>query len=215
MAVAVHDLREPLRAIGASSELLAEMSLAETNEHASQCLTYIQQGVERMDSLLRDISDYCHGEGRELQARETNMETALEEAERQISDVLKTNAAVVTNDPLPTVTGDLFALAALFRQLIANACRFRSTEAPRVHVSALRKGSEWVFSVRDNGIGFKPAYGETIFQPFKRLNGRQYPGSGLGLPLAKRIVEQHGGRIWADSTPGEGSIFWFSVPVSE
>jgi hypothetical protein len=76
----------------------------------------------------------------------------------------------------------------------------------------LREGLEWRFSVRDNGIGFKPAYAETVFLPFKKLHGRQYPGSGLGLPVAKRIVEQHGGRIWADSSPGQGSTFWFSLP---
>jgi light-regulated signal transduction histidine kinase (bacteriophytochrome) len=215
ISVGVHDLREPLRAIGINAELLSRNSQEGASERTSESLRHIQEGVQRMDTLLRDIADYWHGEGQELQLRETDLNAVVEEAQRQISDVLQKNEAIVTYDPLPTATGDFFALAAVFRQFIANACKFRSAEAPRIHVQSTRQGSEWVFSVRDNGIGFKPAYAEIVFQPFKRLNGRHYPGSGLGLPLAKRIVEQHGGRIWVDSTPDKGSTFWFSLPVPE
>jgi light-regulated signal transduction histidine kinase (bacteriophytochrome) len=215
VSIAVHDLRGPLRAIGASSELLAGITKSAENERALQCLTFIQEGVGQMDSLLRDIADYWHGEGRPLQLREVNMADALGEAERQVSDELRATDAIITHDPLPDVTGDFLELAMLLRQLISNSCRFRSKDAPRIHVTSIRQGSEWHFSVRDNGIGFKPSYAGTIFQPFKRLHGKQYPGSGLGLPLAKRIVEQHGGRMWVDSVPGEGSTFWFSLPVAE
>ena len=215
VSIAVHDLREPLRAISACSELLAGICGDGANERATECLRYMREGVDRMESLLRDIAEYCYGEGRELQSAEINMDGVLDEARRQTSDELQRNEATLTHDALPKVAGDFFALAAAIRNLIENACRFRSTAAPSIHVGSIRQGSEWLFSVRDNGLGFKPAYADVIFQPFKRLHGRQYPGSGLGLARTKRIVEQHNGRIWAESVLGQGSTFWFTLPASE
>jgi light-regulated signal transduction histidine kinase (bacteriophytochrome) len=215
VSLAVHDLREPLRAIGASSELLAGICVEGANERATGCLRHMREGVDRMESLLRDIAEYCYSEGRDLQSSEIDMNAVLDEARRQAADELQKNEAIFTHDALPAVEGDFFALAEAFRSLIGNACRFRSTADPSIHVGCNRQGSEWRFSVRDNGLGFKPAYANDIFQPFKRLHGRQYPGSGLGLARTKRIVEQHGGRIWAESTPGEGSTFWFSLPATE
>ena len=203
---AVHDLRAPLRAIGVNADLLAATGNTE-------CLQHIQAGVERMDSLLKDIAEYSHGEGRVLQMRPTKMDAALDEGKRQIATELRTSEAVITSDPLPVVTGDFLALAIVFRNLLSNACRFRSTEPPRIHVGAVQKDSEWHFTIRDNGIGFKKTYADTAFQPFKKLHGKHYPGSGLGLPQAKRIVEQHGGRMGAESSPGEGSTFWFTLPL--
>jgi signal transduction histidine kinase len=111
------------------------------------------------------------------------------------------------------MTGDFFALANVFRNLIENACRFRGTEPLCIHVGSMKNGSEWILSVRDNGMGFKPEYAEVIFEPFQRLNGRQYPGSGLGLPVARSIVELHGGKVWTESIPGQGSIFRLSLPA--
>jgi chemotaxis family two-component system sensor kinase Cph1 len=215
VSFAVHDLREPLRAISASSELLAEIYGDGPNERAIGCLRYMREGVDRMESLLQDIAEYCYGEGRELQSAEIDMDGVLDEARRQASDELRRNEATLTHDALPIVAGDFFGLAAAFRNLIENACRFRSTAAPCIHVGSTRQGSEWLFSVRDNGLGFKPADADVIFQPFKRLHGRHYPGSGLGLARTKRIVEQHDGRVWAESVPGEGSTFWFSLPAPE
>jgi chemotaxis family two-component system sensor kinase Cph1 len=112
------------------------------------------------------------------------------------------------------VLGNAISLATVFRCLIANACKFRGKATPSIHVGVERQGADWIFSVRDNGPGFDPAYCERVFRPFERLNGRQYAGSGLGLSLAKRIIEQHGGNIWAESRPGEGAIFRFSLPVA-
>lgn len=215
VSLAVHDLREPLRAINASSELLAGIYGDGANERATSCLRHMREGVDRMESLLRDIAEYYYAEGRELQSVEIDMNAVLDEARRQAAGELRKNEAILTNETLPAIAGDFFALAQAFRNLIENACRFRSTAAPSIHVGCVRQGSEWLFSVRDNGLGFKPAYANDIFQPFTRLHGRQYPGSGLGLPRTKRIVEQHGGRIWAESVPGEGSTFWFSLPATE
>jgi two-component system, chemotaxis family, sensor kinase Cph1 len=215
VSLAVHDLREPLRAISTSSELLARIYADDANERAAGCWRHMREGVDRMESLLCDIAEYCYGEGRELQSAEIDMNRVLEEARRQASIELQRTEATLTNDALPSIAGDFFALAAVFRNLIENACRFRSAAAPSIHVGCARQGPEWLFSVRDNGLGFKPAYAEAIFQPFARLHGRQYSGSGLGLARTKGIVEQHDGRIWVDSVPGEGSTFWFSLPASE
>jgi len=214
VSMAVHDLREPLRTIGTSADLLVQVCDGAEDDRAAHCLNLIQQGVDRLDLLLRDIADYCHAEGRELRLQNISMEAALGEAQRQVSESLQVNDAILTHDPLPDVAGDFFALSTVFRNMLQNSCRFRSVESPRIHVTSMRDGPEWRFSVRDNGMGFKPAYAETIFQPFRRLNGKQFPGSGLGLPFARRIVAQHGGRMWAESAPGEGSTFWFSLPAS-
>ena len=210
---AVHDLRQPLRAVSTSSEMLANIFGDSSDERTTECVRYIRQGTDRMESLLQDIAAYCEGEGQELQLTETNLNAVFEQVRWQISGELQKSAAILTQDPLPTVNGDFFAMATVFRHLIENACKFRGPEAPRIHVGSARNKSEWILSVRDNGLGFKPIYAEAVFQPFKRLHGKQYPGSGLGLAVTKRILNQHGGRIWAESIPGQGSTFWFSLPA--
>jgi light-regulated signal transduction histidine kinase (bacteriophytochrome) len=211
---AVHDLKSPLRTIATSSELLAGMYQDRASPEATRWFSSILDAVNRMEALIHDLAEYCYAEVSEFRPIEINMETVLAEARRQLSETLLRSKATITHSALPAVTGDFFALATVFRTLIDNACKFRGEAAPRIHAGCAREGEEWVFSVRDNGIGFNPVYSDLIFQPFERLNGKRYPGSGLGLALAKRIVEQHGGRIWAQSTPGEGSRFWFSLPAS-
>jgi len=215
IAIAAHDLREPLRAINASSGLLAELYGHTADESTGRCLQYLRDGVDRMESLINDVAEYCEEELRELDPQEVELETVLRDAQGRLSGELKRTGATVTHDPLPSVRGDFAALSAVFRSLLGNACKFRGITAPRIHIGAERRGSEWVLSVRDNGLGFKPVYAEQIFRPFERLTGRQYPGSGLGLALASTIVERHGGHIWAESEPDAGSTFWFILPVAE
>ena len=212
---AIHDLREPLRTIGTSAELVCEEGACGASERAKECLGYLRDGVGRMDSLLRDIANYCDGEGRCLQLKEISLAAALVEAKRQIGAELAKNGASLTHERLPDVTGDLLALATVFRNLIENACKFRGPNPLAVHVAVIPRKAEWEVSVQDNGLGFEPVYADIIFQPFKRLHGRKYPGSGLGLPLAKRIIEQHGGRMGAEARVGEGSTFWFTLPVPD
>jgi len=212
VATAAHDLREPLRAIHASAGLLAELHRDSVDETTDRCLGYLRDGVARMESLIHDVEEYCYEELRELDPQEVDLEAALLDAQNRLSEELKRNGATVTHDSLPSIRGDFIGLATVFRSLIGNACKFRSSVAPQIHIGARRQGSEWVLSIRDNGLGFKPVYAERVFQPFERLNGKDYPGSGLGLALARTIIERHGGRIWAESEPGAGSTFWVSLP---
>jgi light-regulated signal transduction histidine kinase (bacteriophytochrome) len=132
----------------------------------------------------------------------------LQNLEVTISDV----GATITHDPLPTVEYDAMRLSQLFQNLLANAIKYRGDRTPKVHISAKKVVGETVFSISDNGIGIDPKYCEQIFGIFKRLHGREYEGTGIGLAMCKKIVERQGGRIWVDSKPGEGSTFFFSIP---
>jgi two-component system, chemotaxis family, sensor kinase Cph1 len=214
ISIAVHDLREPLRAIRLGSQLLTAPQGDNSEESRHRGARYLRDGVARVETLIQDVAEYCYAEVRELEHRATDLEMSLLEAKAELADELRTSGAVITHDPLPTVLGNAASLAVLLRCLIGNACKFRGDTASRIHVGAVQQDGEWILSVRDNGAGFDPVYRERIFRPFERLNGKQFPGSGLGLSLARRIVEQHGGEIWAESTPGEGSTFRFSLPLA-
>ena len=214
VSIAVHDLRGALRSIKTSSDLLNPTDGPPDPEKAARYLRYIREGVDRMEGLIRDIAGYVNAELRDLEITTVAISSVLVEAKAHCADRIKACEATITwQNPLPTVNGDFEALAQVFCSLIDNACKFRGDAAPVIHVEAERRGEEWIVAVRDNGQGFKPAYTERIFDRFERLNGNQYTGSGLGLPLAKRIIEQHGGRMWAESNPGAGSTFWFSLPA--
>jgi len=214
ISMAVHDLREPLRAIRLGSQLLTTQNGGNPEENRERGARYLRDGADRMETLIQDIAEYCYAEVRELEPSPTDLEMSLLEAKTELALDLKSSGAIITHDPLPTVPGNATSLAVLLRCLIGNACKFRGEAAPRIHVGAVQQKGQWILSVRDNGSGFEPVYGERIFRPFERLNGKQFPGSGLGLTLAKRIVEQHGGQIWAESVPGEGSTFRFSLPMA-
>ena len=124
------------------------------------------------------------------------------------------SGAEISHDPLPTLRVNPNQMAQLLQNLIANALKFRDEQPPRIHLSARQEGGEWVISIRDNGIGFEQKYAEHIFQVFKRLHSQEkYPGTGIGLAICKKIVERHGGRIWAESRPGQGAIFYFTIPA--
>jgi chemotaxis family two-component system sensor kinase Cph1 len=213
ISMAVHDLREPLRAIRLGSQLLAAQDAETAHESHERGARYVRDGVARMETLIQDIAEYCYGEVRDVESRSSDLEMSLLEAKTELDQELKSSGAVISHDPLPTVLGDPHSMAALLRCLIGNACKFRGEAAPRIHVGVERQNDEWTISVRDNGPGFDPTYKERIFRPFERLNGRKFPGSGLGLTIAKQIVEQHGGQIWAESVPDQGSAFYFSLPV--
>ncbi len=141
-----------------------------------------------------------------------SLETALDQALFNLQVAIAESGAVVTRDPLPVVLGDASQLAQIFQNLVGNAIKFRGSGPPRVHVSARQDGAEWLVAVRDNGIGFDAQYAERIFVIFQRLHGRDYPGTGIGLPISRKIVERHGGRMWGESEPGKGTTFFFTLP---
>jgi light-regulated signal transduction histidine kinase (bacteriophytochrome) len=215
ISTAVHDLREPLRAIRLGAHLLAADGGSPSAENAARGTRYVVEGVDRMEMLIRDIAEYCYEEVRTPVSEEIDMEMVLLEARNGLAGEIKGCGAVITHDPLPVVMGNFGSLATAMRCLIANACKFRGEAPLAVHIGAMREGNNWIFSVKDNGLGFDPAYKERIFRPFERLNGKQFPGSGLGSTLAKKIIEQHGGDIWADSHPGQGATISFRLPQAD
>jgi len=212
ISMAAHDLREPLRAIRLGARLLGAEGGERSAENTAQGTRYLLDATQRLETLIRDIADYCYEEVREPELRETDLECIFLEAKNELAGEIKVSGAKITHDPLPTLLANSPSLAAVFRCLLENACKFRGQTPPVIHVAAVKDAGEWTFSVRDNGVGFDPAYSTRIFRPFERLNGKQYPGSGLGLALARKAIEQHGGRIWAESSPGQGSTIRFTLP---
>src|ERR1700676_3161473 len=198
ISMAVHDMREPLRGIRLGSQLLVA-GRDSADENAARGARFLLDSVDRLETLIHDIAEYCYAEVREPDAKETDLEMVLLEAKNEVAAELKRAGANITHDPLPTVLGNAPALTTVLRSLIGNACKFRSEASPSIHVEVRQQGAEWIFSVRDNGMGFDPAYRERIFRAFERLNGKKYPGSGLGLTIAKKLINQHGGKIWAES----------------
>ena len=213
ISMAAHDLREPLRSIRLGARLLGAEGGERSPEDTAQGARYLLDGTQRLETLIRDIAEYCYEEVREPELRETDLECVFLEAKTGLAAEIKSSGAKITHDPLPALQANSASLTAVFRCLLSNACKFHGEAPPVVHVSAAQDAGEWIFSVRDNGIGFDPAYSTRIFRPFERLNGKQFPGSGLGLSLARKAVEQHGGRIWAESSPGNGATVRFTLPL--
>jgi light-regulated signal transduction histidine kinase (bacteriophytochrome) len=212
--VASHDLQEPLRLVTGYLQLLAERYNGQLDKDAQEFIGYATDAAARMKKMITDLLAYSRvgKNGNEIAA--VACEAALGQACADLRACITEAAAEISHDPLPTVQGDAAQFTHLFQNLIGNAIKFRSQAPPRVHVSAELNGQEWVFSVRDNGIGLDPQFADRIFLVFQRLHGREdYPGTGIGLAIARKIVEQRGGRIWVESEPGKGATFRFTVPT--
>jgi signal transduction histidine kinase len=210
--VASHDLQEPLRMVTSYVQLLARRYHGQLDADAEEMIGYVVDGAQRMRALIADLLAYARVEAQGAQLTETDGEAVLAQALQDLQLAVAESGAEVTHDPLPTVTAVPGQLRQLFENLLSNALKFRGTAPPRVHLSAQRQGAEWLFSVRDNGIGLDPKQAERIFQMFQRVHTRKaYPGTGIGLALCKKIVERHGGRIWVESEPGRGTTFFFTL----
>ena len=212
--VASHDLQEPLRAVAGPLQLLQRRYEGKLDDRADEFIGHAVDGATRMQTLIDDLLSYSRVGRLEDPKQPISVEHALELALKNLAVVLNETGAQVTHDPLPTVQGIAPQLTLLFQNLIGNAVKFRKKDRPvQVHIGAKPLGDEWRISVADNGIGIAEQYFERIFVIFQRLHTRrEYPGTGLGLALCKRIVEHHGGRIWLESKPDEGTTFFFTLP---
>ncbi len=214
--VASHDLQEPLRMVASYLGLLERRYKGQLDKDADEFIAFAVDGARRMKGLIDDLLSYSRVGTRGQRLRPVEADGPLEHALANLGAAIADSAAVITHDPLPCVTADASQLAQLFENLLGNAIKFHGARPPRVHVSAERAGEQWVFAVADNGIGVEPQYTERIFQVFQHLHARdEFPGSGIGLAVCKKIVQRHGGRIWLDSQPGEGAIFRFTMPASQ
>jgi PAS domain S-box-containing protein len=212
--VASHDLQEPLRMVASYTQLLAKRYKGRLDSDADEFIAYAVDGSNRMQGLIHDLLAYSRAgtDGKAL--HKISSENALQEALANLRATIVESGAVVTHDSLPAITTDGTQLTQVFQNLVGNAIKYRGAEVPRVHVSATKNGdSEWIFSVRDNGLGIAPQYFERIFILFQRLHGRnEFEGTGIGLAICKKVVERLGGRIWVESQPGKGSTFHFALP---
>ncbi len=213
--VASHDLQEPLRMVASYVELLASRYQGRLDEKADRFIHYAVDGAARMQTLINDLLTFSRVTTRARPFTPTSSEAALAEALANLQRSIAEKDAVVTHDPLPQVMADPTQLEQVLQNLVGNALKFCDRK-PHVHVRAERRDSDWLFSVRDNGIGIAPEHAGRLFVLFQRLHTReQYPGTGIGLAVCKKVVERHGGCIWVESQPGEGSTFYFTLPVRE
>jgi PAS domain S-box-containing protein len=213
---ASHDLQEPLRIIEGFIKLLDKRYKGKLDEKADEFIEHTVDGVERMRELINDLLEYSKVGTKGINLKPIDFSLAVDKTVLNLKTAIEEISAVVTHDELPTVMADDSQISSLFQNLIGNALKFHGKKTLRVHVSAERKDNEWVFSVRDNGIGIDPEQAERIFVVFQRLHTREeYPGTGIGLAICKRIIERHGGRIRVESEPGKGSTFYFTIPDRE
>jgi signal transduction histidine kinase len=211
--IASHDLQEPLRTVASFTQLLVSRYGEQGGPEAAEFVAYIVDGVERISSLIHDLLQYSStGASNTLPTEPTSAEGALAEVLFALSASIDASQAGITYDALPKVWIEKHSLITLLQNLIGNAIKYRNHQTPRIHVSAESSNGNWRFSVRDNGIGVPPEYRDRIFGIFKRLHGKEIPGTGIGLAICQRIVQWHGGEIWVDSAPGGGSRFYFTLP---
>ncbi len=210
--VASHDLQEPLRMVSSYTQLLARRYGDKLDADAKEFMGYIVDGATRMKQLIEDLLAYSRVGTRGRELKPVPVEAPLRRAITNVRAAVEESGASVSYDAMPTVLGDEMQLAQLFQNLLGNALKFRSTSVPRIHVSAKELETECEFGVQDNGIGIEPQYFERIFMVFQRLHNKgEYPGTGIGLAICKKVVERHGGRIWVSSQPGEGTTFHFTL----
>jgi PAS domain S-box-containing protein len=212
--VASHDLQAPLSTISGYAQLLEKRCHNQLDAQGNKFIRNIVNSCERMQALIDDLLEYSRVGRSEKPFDVIDCNLVFEDACANLQLAIRQDQASVTRGDLPRIRGDSFQLLQLFQNLIGNAIKYRSSEAPMVRVSASRQGDSWVFSVQDNGIGIAEQYHPRIFQLFQRLHSeKQYSGTGIGLAICQRIVDRHGGRLWVESEPNRGSTFYFSIPL--
>ena len=214
--VTSHDLQEPLRMIRSYTQLLTKRYKGRLDGEADEFISFVEGAVDRMQQLITDLLSYSSVGRKGKEFGSVDCETCVARSLANLSIALEETGATVERSALPQIFGDSTQLTQLFQNLIGNALKYRAQVTPRIEVRAERQGREWLLAVSDNGVGIAPEHNERIFGMFQRLHGREeYPGTGIGLAICKKIVDQHGGRIWLESQPGQGSKFFFTLPAIE
>ena len=212
--VASHDLQEPLRMVISFTQLLEKRYKDKLDKDANDFIHFAVDGAIRMKGLINDLLDYSRIITRREPLKKINFEKVLDDVILNLQMKIKETSAKISYDELPSLMADRTQLMQLFQNLISNALKFRSKKAPQIHISAQHTHNEWIFSVKDNGIGMEQRFLKKIFIIFQRLHTKdEYPGSGIGLAICKRIVDILNGRIWVESEVGKGSTFKFAIPI--
>jgi PAS domain S-box-containing protein len=211
--VASHDLQEPLRTITGMVQLLQKRYQDNLDARADEYIGFTVEAAARMQALINDLLEFSRVDRYGKPFEDVDMQDAVEAAIKSLAQTIQESSAIITYEGLPTVKADSSQMMRLFQNLIGNAIKFRSEQEPNIHISAVNTEGTWHFSVRDNGIGIEPQYFERIFVIFQRLHTRaEYPGTGIGLSLCKKIIERHGGQIRVESESGAGTTFHFTIP---
>lgn len=215
--IASHDMQEPLRMVGSYTQLLGERYRGKLDADADEFIGFAVDGVHRMQTLIDGLLEYSriNRGGRKFQ--DTNCGDVLAAVQNSLQQAILDSGAVITSDPLPIIAADSGQIGQLFQNMVSNAIKFRKPGAsPQIHLSASQKSGHWLFSIHDDGIGIPEDQRGRLFQLFQRLHSRsEYPGTGIGLAVCKKIVERHGGAIWLESEPEKGSTFFFSIPMND
>ncbi len=210
--VASHDLQEPLRAIVSFSQLLEDRYQDKLDKDGKEFIHFITDGAKNMNTLIKDLLLYSRITTHAQPSKLTSLEQILKEALFNLQESIKESGAVISHDELPILKVDKTQFIQLFQNLISNAIKFRKQESPKIYVGVKKVNDEWLFSVTDNGIGIESKFFDKLFNIFYRLHTKEeYPGTGIGLPICKKIVQRYGGKIWVDSEFGKGSTFYFTI----
>lgn len=212
--IASHDLKEPLRMIGNFSGLLARSYKSKLDDDAHEYIEFIEDGVHRMSNLINSLLTYSRVGRKEMKFINIDLNKLVEVKLFDLSELIKDKNAQIEIDPLPTIFGEKEQIGMVFYNLVNNGMKFNKKEQPTIHIKHHEHAEQgfWKFSVKDNGIGIKPQYQQQIFEIFKRLhNKRDFEGTGIGLSVCQKIIYRHGGKIWLESIPGEGTTFYFTI----
>ena len=208
-----HDLREPLRMITSFLQLLERRYHDQLDQDANEFIGFAVDGAKRLDAMTNDLLQYSKISSQKKEIIPVNFEHVLKHALENLKVQIEESNAIITHDPLPTINGDEQLKVQLFQNIIGNAIKYRSEKPPKIHISATKEKNQYLFSIKDNGIGMSSKHLEKIFTIFQRLHTQEdYEGTGIGLAIAQKIVHQQGGQIWVESEPGKGSTFYFTIP---
>jgi len=214
--VVSHDLREPLRTIISFLQLLEKRYKDQLDQDANEFIEFAVDGTKRMDDMITDLLEYSKVSSKEREFSLVNIEKILDETLLNLKMGINESNAIITYDPLPTVYGDKKLLVELLQNIISNAIKYRSKKTPKIHISAKKDANQWLFCVKDNGIGIDSKHINRIFTIFQRLHGiDEFEGTGIGLSIAEKIVQKHNGHIWVKSQPGKGSTFYFTIAIKQ